>query len=60
MVTHSVDTIKEEISPEVELLNLACLDLVAQIEQLKEENARLKKRLKRKEGQVGGQDWSPR
>ena len=48
MVTHSVDTIKEEICPEMELLNQACLDLVAQIEQLKEENARLKKRLKRK------------
>lgn len=51
MVTRSVNNIKEEICPEVELLNQACLDLVAQIEQLKKENARLKKRQKREMGQ---------
>jgi len=42
MVSYSSSTSKGEISPEVELLNQACLDLVAQIEQLKKENARLK------------------
>ncbi len=50
MVTHSVDSIKEEIYPEVELLNQACLDLVAQIEQLKKENARLKEKAKEEAG----------
>jgi hypothetical protein len=35
---------KEEVCLEVELLNQACLDLVAQIERLEKENARLKKR----------------
>lgn len=40
MVTRS----KEKTDFEVELLNQACLDLVAQIEQLKKENARLKKK----------------
>ena len=37
---------REEICPEVELLNQACLDLVAQIEELKDENAQLKKRVR--------------
>jgi len=45
MIVRSVNE-EGEIDPEVELLNLACLDLVAQIEELKEElkkeNARLK------------------
>jgi len=36
---------KEEVCLEVELLNQACLDLVAQIERLGKENARLKKRI---------------
>ena len=54
MVTRSVNNIKEDISPEVELLNQACLDLVAQIEQLKKENARLKKKQKREMSQAGG------
>jgi hypothetical protein len=43
MVSYSSSTSKKEISPEMELLNQACLDLVAQIEQLKKENARLKR-----------------
>jgi len=47
MVMRSVNNIKGEIGLEVELLNQACLDLVAQIEQLKKENARLKKMQKR-------------
>jgi cell shape-determining protein MreC len=38
-----MDTHKEEAYPELELLNKTCLDMVAQIEQLKKENARLKK-----------------
>jgi len=43
MATRSVTDMEDEISPEVELLNLTCLDLVAQIERLEKENARLKK-----------------
>lgn len=43
MDTHSVNNIKEDSYPELELLNKACLDMVAQIEQLKKENARLRK-----------------
>ncbi len=43
MVTRSANNIQKEICPEVELLNQACLDMVAQIEQLKKENTRLKK-----------------
>ena len=41
------DINNEDITPEVELLNLACLDLVGQIEELKEENARLKKQIRK-------------
>jgi hypothetical protein len=50
MVTSSVTNHQKEICPEVELLNQACLDLVAQIEQLKKENTLLKK-MKEKEGE---------
>ena len=56
MVAHSVKNVKDEIGLEVELLNQACLDLVAQIEHLKKENARLKKMQKREVGEAGGQD----
>jgi len=38
MVTRSANNIQKEICPEVELLNQACLDMVAQ-----KENTRLKK-----------------
>ena len=38
--------IDEEVCPEMELLNRACLDLVVQIEELKRENAGLKKLVK--------------
>lgn len=41
---------------EIELLNQACLDLVAQIEELKKENARLKKLNARKADEAGGMD----
>ena len=44
MATRSVTNMEDEISSEVELLNLTCLDLVAQIERLEKENARLKKK----------------
>ncbi len=50
MGTHSVTEAKETVSPEVELLNQACLDLVAQIEQLKKENAQLQKMAERVNG----------
>jgi len=53
MVTHSVNNIEGDFSPEVELLNQACLDLVAQIEQLKKENARLKKEMKERSKSAG-------
>jgi hypothetical protein len=56
MDARPVNNIKEEIGLEVELLNQACLDLVAQIEQLKKENARLKAMQKREGGEEGGQD----
>ena len=39
----SVTKADEEVFVEVELLNQTCLDLVAQIERLEKENARLKK-----------------
>jgi hypothetical protein len=42
MVARSVTNMKEEICPELELLNRACLDLVAQIERLEKENVRLR------------------
>jgi hypothetical protein len=50
MVTRSANNIEKEICPEVELLNQACLDMVAQIEQLKKENTRLKKMKEKGDG----------
>ena len=46
MLKCSVNNIDEEVCPEMELLNRACLDLVVQIEELKRENAGLKKLVK--------------
>ena len=48
MGTHSVNN-EEEIHPEIELLNQTCLDLVAQIKELKKENASLKKLVQEKQ-----------
>lgn len=53
MVMHSNTNMKEEVCLEVELLNQACLDLVAQIERLEKENARLKKRVMEGNGKSG-------
>ena len=50
MATRSVNDIEGEICPEVELLNQACLDLVAQIEELKRENTWLKKLIREGNG----------
>ena len=50
MPTRSVNDVEEEIYPEVELLNQACLDLVAQIEELKRENTWLKKLMREGSG----------
>jgi hypothetical protein len=44
---------KEEVCLEVELLNQACLDLVAQIERLERENAELKKKAMEGNGNPG-------
>lgn len=44
MTTRSAINVKEEVCLEVELLNQACLDLVAQIDRLEREIAQLKKR----------------
>lgn len=52
-MTRSVTTMKKEICIEVELLNQACLDLVAQIERLEKENARLKKKAMEGNGKPG-------
>jgi hypothetical protein len=52
MVTRSTHNAEEEVCLEVELLNQTCLDLVAQIEQLKKENTRLKK-MQKKGNQFG-------
>lgn len=41
---------------EIELLNQACLDLVGQIEELKKENARLKKLNAKEADEAGGLD----
>lgn len=49
MVTHPVNNIEEEIHPEMELLNQTCLDLAAQIKELKKENAWLKKLIQEKQ-----------
>jgi len=53
MVTRSDTNVKKEVCLEVELLNQACLDLVAQIERLEKENARLKKRVMEGNGKSG-------
>jgi len=53
MVMRSDNNRKENIFLEVELLNQACLDLVAQIEELKKENARLRKKAKEGSGSGG-------
>lgn len=44
MVKCSVVNRKEEVCLEVEILNQTCLGLVAQIERLEKENARLKQK----------------
>jgi len=48
MAMDSINTVSEEISPEVELLDQTCLDLVVEIEKLKKENARLKQKVRQK------------
>ena len=48
MAINSINIISEEISPEVELLDQTCLDLVVEIEKLKKENARLKQKMRRR------------
>jgi len=48
MAMNSINIVSEEISPEVELLNQTCLDLVVEIEKLKKENARLKQKMRRR------------
>ena len=50
----SVTKADEEVFVEVELLNQTCLDLVAQIERLEKENARLKKMAMEGNGKSGG------
>lgn len=50
MDAQSVNSNQEEVNPAVELLNQTCLDLVAQIEHLKGENARLKKKARAQKG----------
>ncbi len=53
MAMDSINTVSEEISPEVELLNQTCLDLVVEIEKLKKENIRLKKKVRQREEPSG-------
>ncbi len=50
MITRSVNNIEEGICPEMELLDQACLDLVAQIEELKKENTWLRNLVKEGNG----------
>ena len=45
MLGCSMNSEEEKICPEMELLNQACLDLVEQVEELKKENAWLKKKI---------------
>jgi len=55
MATRSVNHTEEHTGLlEIELLNQACLDLVPQIEELKKENARLKKLNVREADEAGG------
>jgi len=53
MAMDLINTVSEEISPEVELLNLTCLDLVVEIEKLKKENTRLKQKVRRRKESDG-------
>jgi len=53
MAMDSINTVSEEISPEVELLNQTCLDLVVEIEKLKKENARLKQKVRQRKESDG-------
>jgi len=48
MAMDSINTVSEEISPEVELLDQTCLDLVVEIEKLKKENTRLKQKVRQR------------
>jgi len=50
MTACSANKIETDICPQMELLNQACLDLVTQIEELKEENTCLKKLLEERNG----------
>ncbi len=52
MAIDSINTLSGEISPEVELLNQTCLDLVGKIEKLKKENTRLKKEVREKKESI--------
>ena len=55
MATRAVNHTEEHTGLlEIELLNQACLDLVDQIEELKKENARLKKLNAREADEAGG------
>jgi len=58
MYKNSVINNKENISEEVELLNLTCMELVAQIERLEKENARLKKEATQESGSRGKPGFS--
>lgn len=53
MTTRSAINVKEEVCLEVELLNQACLDLVAQIDRLEREIAQLKKKAMEGNGKPG-------
>ena len=52
MTMDLINTVSGEISPEVDLLNQTCLDLVGEIEKLKKENTRLKKEVRVKKESI--------